>query len=113
MPTSTPEDFGVDRYCYIDGVRFKVGMVATIRPFTGETNGDFQRRIDVLAQTLLKSYGATTINTDFEKAAGGFTQCIIDVTYPPRAAAEIADDNRPAGGRVVLIRGGRGHKRSA
>lgn len=111
--TPQPEDFSTDRYAYIDGLRFKVGFVCTIRPFEGETNGAFERRIDDLVRALIAKYGATATSMELQRAAGGITQCLLDVTYPPRAAVEIADDQRPAGGRVIQLRGGRGGQRQS
>lgn len=109
--TPKPDDFRTDRYAYIDGLRYKTGMVCTIRPKDGETNGAFERRMDALARALRESYGATAMNLELQRAAGGITQCVFDVTYPPRAAVEIADDDTPAGGRVIPLRGGQ--RRSA
>lgn len=112
-PTPQPDDYRTDRYVYIDGLRYKVGMVCTIRPKDGETNGQFERRMDQLAQVLRDRFGATAMSFELKRAAGGITECLFDVTYPPRAAVEIVDDNTPAGGKVIPIRGGRGSQRSA
>jgi hypothetical protein len=111
--TNTPKDFGVDRYSYVDKVRCKVGTVRTIRPIDGETNEDFQRRIDGLARELFERHSATGVQTSFELSAGGITQCVVDVTYPPKPEPEIAPDATPAGGKVIQMRGQRGHQRSA
>lgn len=111
--TPTPEDFSTDRYVYIDGLRYKTGFACTIRPKDGETNGQFERRMDQIAQTLRTSYGATALTIELQRAAGGITQALLDVTYPPRAATEIADDDRPAGGKVIHMRGQRGGQRQS
>jgi hypothetical protein len=105
--TQTSNDFGVDRYSYVGGVRCLVGRTRTIRPMPGETNGGFQARIDTLAAELLARHGVTSLDTAFELAAGGITQCVLTYGCPPRPEPSPADDPRPAGGRVVPMRGGR------
>lgn len=107
QPTQTSDDYGRDSYSYLGGMRFRVGRIRTIRPTDGETNGGFQRRINQLAGELIARHGALTIDTDFEIAAGGYTQCLVSYTHAPVAEPEPAEDERPAGGRVVPIRGGR------
>ncbi len=102
----TPEDYGIDRYAYVEGVRCRIGTLRTIRPAEGETNGGFQARIDQLARELFQRHGALSVATDFERSAGGITQCVVDIAYAPKPEPEIAPDNRPAGGRVVPFRGG-------
>lgn len=107
---STPEDFGIDRYSYVNGVRCRVGVLRTIRPADGETNEEFQARIDALAKELFARHGATDVGTDFELAAGGIVQCVLNVSYLPRPEPQIAPDPRPAGGRVIAMRGARGRQ---
>ena len=104
----TPEDFGEDRYCYLDGTRYKVGIVRTIRPHKerDETNGQFERRMDALAKKL-RDWGCTTIALAFERREGSIVQCVIEAAYPPKVDP-VADDDRPAGGRPLsLVRGGK------
>lgn len=107
--TQTSNDYGVDRYSYVGGVRCLVGRTRTIRPIAGETNGSFQARIDDLAGELLSRHGVTNLDTVFELAAGGITQCVVTYGFPPKPEPFPATDDRPAGGRVVPIRGGRQH----
>jgi hypothetical protein len=107
--TQTSNDYGVDRYSYVNGVRCLVGRTRTIRPIAGETNGAFQARIDDLAGELLSRHGVTSLDTSFELAAGGITQCVVTYGCPPKPEPTPAADDRPAGGRVVPMRGSRQH----
>lgn len=95
------DDYGVDRYCYVDGVRCLTGRTRTIRPMRGESNGAFEARIDGIAAELLSRHGVTSLDTAFERAAGGITQCVVTYGHPPKPEPRIADDPRPAGGRAA------------
>jgi hypothetical protein len=108
----TPNDYGRDRYSYIGGVRYKVGMLRTIQPKSGETNSQFERRMEGMERELREQHGCTSVSIDFELRGGAIVQAIVDATYPPTPAPIADDDDTVAGGRVTTApRGGRGGQR--
>jgi hypothetical protein len=103
MPTDN--DYGRDRFIRRNGQRLRVGMVRSIQPNPAETNADFERRMDQLADVLERMDGIMSVGYEFERRAGAIVQCVFDVDHAPRPET-VTDDPRPAGGRSGTPRGG-------
>lgn len=103
LPSSN--DYGHDRFVWRGGCRMRTGMTRSIMPAERETNADFERRMDVLAEQLSSMDGIITVEFIFERRAGHIAQCLFEVAMEPRAIAVI-EDIRPAGGRFGTPRGG-------
>ncbi len=97
-------EFGHDHYAYVDGQRMRVGATRTLRPGEGETGAAFRRRVDELAQQLLR---CGTLQVDEEIRSGVVVQAVLRLQLAPEPAP-ILDDSRLAGGRPSGPRGRRG-----
>lgn len=99
-------DFGKDKIFYLDEVRYRIGLVRTLRPNEGDTNEQFERRMHDLAGKLRK-HGAASVSMNFERRDGALVECVVDVSTAP-VEFDIKPDTRPAGGRTQGPRGSRG-----
>lgn len=94
------DEFSVDRYIYRSGQRLRIGFVRTIRPADGETNSDFESRMDGMAADLEQKTGVESVEMTFERGrAGAIVQCVVTVAHTPRVEAVTHGDRRLAGGR--------------
>jgi hypothetical protein len=110
MPNRTTpinRDYGRDCFIRKDGQRLRVRMVRTLEPSEAESNADFERRMDLLAEQLEQMDGFQGIAYEFERRDGAIVLCTLDVQHEPRPVA-VVEDPRPAGGRSGNPRGQRG-----
>ncbi len=103
--------YGSERYIYKDGLRQRTGFVRTIRPDIDpiESNGAFERRMDLLCRQLQAMQSVTVVLQTMNRRDGAIVECIVDATYAP-TPEPIADDTRPAGGRAVERSSARGRR---
>ncbi len=87
------QGYGSERYVYIDGVRCRVGFVRTIRPEVVESNGAFERRMDLMCLQLLAMRSVIDVRPTMERRDGAIVECIVDVTYAPHPEP-VAEDLR-------------------
>lgn len=105
MPQHT-EIYGHDRFIIRDGQRLRTRMVRTVQPLDGETNANFERRMDAMAAALGKMEKVQSVELEFERRKNAIVQCTIDVQHVPYRVF-VMDDESPAGGRSG---GGRGQR---
>lgn len=98
MPTDN--DFGYDRFVYIEGVRHRRVLARTLLPAEGETNALFEQRMDHIAAQLWKMSKVESVEVEFERQRGAIVQCLLIVTHQPYPEF-VAGDTRLAGGRLA------------
>ncbi|MBK9709725.1 MAG: hypothetical protein IPO81_00065 [Kouleothrix sp.] len=105
QPHSGIDDYGQNQYAYRRGDprRYQVGLTRTVLPHAAESNEQFERRMDTMAQQILGLPGVDAVALHMDVASGAITRCTVTITEAPRHAP-IVPDARPAGGRF----GGRG-----
>lgn len=101
-----PNDFGRDRFIRHNGQRLRIGMVRTVQPGEAESNEDFERRMDDMADALEAMSGVLSVEYEFERRKGRIVQCLFDVAHEPRPECVLAD-SATAGGRSGTPRGRR------
>lgn len=101
--------YGQKVYRYIDRQRYLVGLRPTMRPHPGETNSDFEERMERCVEALFRT-GAVNVVTTYELRSDTFVECYFEVELTPELAP-VACDHRLAGGNVG--RGERGARRAA
>lgn len=106
--TAQDNGYGHEKYCYTPDApeRRRTEFARTLRPNPAESNSAFERRMDELAKMLVGQHGAIEVETLIQRQDGAIVECLVRVAYPPRYEP-VADDARPAGGRVAG-RGSRG-----
>jgi len=102
MPTR--DEYGRDRFTYIGGIRHRVRLVRTLQPTDGETNGDFQQRMEAIAAQLDQLAKVRSVETEYEWRKGALVECTFIVEHEPYPEF-IKIDGRPAGGRGATPRG--------
>lgn len=108
------DEYSFDHFVFKNGVRLRVSFTRTIQPRKDgmETNAEFERRMDGLAEALSAMDGVLDVEYVLERRAGHIAQCVIEVQQEPRPVA-VLEDNRPAGGHFGAPRGARGGQRMA
>lgn len=111
-PTAVPAlpgraEFGHERFRYVNGERYWVGSVRTLRAADDETGGAFRARAHALI-ALLDPCGIIDVTVDEEIRGGVLVQITITVTREPQRVDLSSDDHRLAGGRPSGPRGARG-----
>jgi hypothetical protein len=79
-------EFGHDRYQYVQGVRHRIGLLRTIRPRLDEDGPAFERRMDLMAMQLLQMSDVVDVLIDFQRKGGRIIEATIDVTLRPQPA---------------------------
>jgi len=98
-PMPTDNDYGYDRFIYIDGVRNRRVLARTLLPIEGETNQLFEERMDHVAKQLWRMAKVESVEVEFERVRGAIVQCLLIVTHQPYPEF-VSGDTRPAGGRA-------------
>lgn len=104
MPTDN--EFGRDRFLYVDGARYRTKLVRTIVPDDGESNSAFEARMESLAQNAQRLAKVRTVELEFERRSGSIVSCTVDISHVPYPDRVTGEDRRVAGGR-------REHRRAA
>jgi hypothetical protein len=105
MPTDQ-NDFGSDRYTFLNGQRYLIKRIRTVKPGQGERTCDFEDRMYRFAERLGTRPHVTNVQVDIQYQKNQATICTFDVTYEPHIP-DAAVNETPAGGRHT---GGRGSR---
>lgn len=94
------DDYGYDRFIYINGVRHRTVLARTLKPLDGETNTLFEERMEHIARQLGQLDKVKSVEVEFERQRGAIIQCLLVVTHEPYPEF-VLGDTRPAGGRLT------------